>query len=322
MYRWFCAFLISLLLLVYPAYCQSPGIRGPVGGFVYSPSDHTLRPLRGVPGATYIAPAVLNGLDFASVSPAGDWALVSRSGLYTFEHGFSAGDPTESSVDGLIQAIDNVVWSRDGSFALLYSSSENQLQRVRLSATDITLDDPLDLSAWGTASTFAIDPAGHQIAFGIAGSGEYLLKVGQSPALLLNTTHPGPAAFDETGARLFMVDLDQQQVVVFDSGAGPIPFASLAREGSPLSPVGLAISSGGRYLSLADKTTRSVQVYETASQTLVNTIPLDFTPSRFEALSNGPTFLLNGDNRQDWLLVLDARQVPSVYFVPAAQEQL
>ena len=320
MYRWFCASVLSLILLAGRANSQSPGIRGPLGGFVYSPADRTLRPLRGIPGSTYIASPILNEVDSASVSPAGDWALIGKSGRFTFVRGLSGSAPAESSVDGLIQAVDNVTWNRDGSFALLYSSSGNRLQRVHLSNTDVILDDPLDLSSWGPASTFAIDPAGRQIAFGVAGSGVYLFKIGQSPALLYSTGRPGPSAFDDTGLHLYIVDLDQQQLVSFNSGSGPVPFASLARDGSALNPVGLAVSNGGRYLSLADKTTRAVQVYETTSQNLVNTIPLDFAPSRFEALSNGPSFLLNGDNRQEWLLVLDATQTPTVYFVPATQE--
>ena len=70
---------------------------------------------------------------------------------------------------------------------------------------------------------------------------------------------------------------------------------------------------------LADSTAQAVQVYETASGNLANTIPLDFSPSRFEALSPN-AFLLNGDNRNEWLQVLDGRQIPSISFVPANRE--
>src|SRR5262249_22707786 len=113
-----------------------------------------------------------------------------------------------------------------------------------------------------------------------------------------------------------------QQIVEFDSGAGPLLFASLAQpDGSPGDPAGLAVSGAGRYLLLADRTARSVRVYETSSQSLANSIPLDFSPTRLEPLSTGPTFLLNGDNSNEWLLVLDARQIPGVYFVPAVQQE-
>ena len=222
----------------------------------------------------------------------------------------------------MIDAVDRVVWSRDGAFALLYSSSGNQLQRVRLSDNSVLADAPVDLSSLGRVTTLAIDPAGRQIAFGVAGSGLYLCVTGQAPALLSSMAKPVAAAFDDTGLRLYAADLDQQQIVEFDSGSGPLPFASLAQpDGSVLNPVGLALSGDGRYLLLADRAAPAVFVYEIASQNLANTIPLDFAPSRFDALSTNKTFLLNGDNSNEWLLVLDASQIPVVYFVPASQQE-
>lgn len=225
--------------------------------------------------------------------------------------------PVESTPDDLIGAVDRVQWSPDGSYALLYSSSGNRLQRVRFSATGAAADTPLDLSPWGQATALALDPAGQQIAFGVAGSGLYLFRVGQSPALLSSMASPAAAAFDGTGLRLYAVDLGQQQIMEFDSGSSALAFASLAQADAPaVTPVGLAVSGDGRYLMLADSSAQAVRVYETASGNLANTIPLDFSPSRFDALTPG-TFLLNGDTSTEWLLVLDGRQVPSISFVPA-----
>jgi hypothetical protein len=82
-------------------------------------------------------------------------------------------------------------------------------------------------------------------------------------------------------------------------------------------PVGLAVSGDSRYLLLADAASRSICVYNTASHDLLNTIPLDFAPSRLEALSATPTFLLNGDRSNEWLMIMDAATSPRVYFVPA-----
>ena len=318
MSRWFCASIPFLILLAGPANPQSASFQGPLAGFVYSRSSRTVRPMLGIPDATYIASPLLSEVDSASVAPGCKWAFITKSGRNFFMHGLSDAAPVESSADGLIQAVDRVVWSRDGSFALIYSSSGAQLQRVHFSDTDVFADAPLDLSPWGQVTALAIDPTGQQIAFGVTGSGLYLFNTSQSPALLSSMAKPVAAAFDDTGLRLYAADLDLQQIVSFDSGSGPLPFASLAQpDGSALNPIGLAVSGGGQYLLLADSATRTVRVFETDSQNLVNTIPLDFAPSRFEALSAGPTFLLNGDNSNEWLLILDARQVPSVYFVPA-----
>jgi DNA-binding beta-propeller fold protein YncE len=321
MSRWFISITIAVLSLPGElANAQSTSFHGPISGFVYSHISRNVRPLFGIPGATYIGPSVLDGVDSASIAPGGKWALITKDGHSSLMQGLSDLAPAASSPDGLIDAVDRVRWNPDGSCAILYSSSGNQLQRVRFSDTGAVADTPVDLSPWGQATTLAIDPAGQQIAFGVAGGGLYLLQIGQSPALLSSMANPGSAAFDGTGQRLYAVDPDQQQIIEFDSGSGALPFASLTQSGAAaVTPVGLAVSGDGRYLVLADSTSQAVQVYEVASRKMTNTIPLDFTPSRFAALSGG-TFLLNGDNSNEWLLVLDARQIPSISFVPANQE--
>jgi DNA-binding beta-propeller fold protein YncE len=259
----------------------------------------------------------------ASVAPGGRWAFIARAGHTSFVRGLTNLAPLESSIDGLIDAVERIVWNHDGSSALLYSSSKSRLQRIQVSGNTIVADTPVDLSPWGRVTTLAIDPAGQQIAVGFAASGLYLFSAGQSPALLSPLGQPRAAAFDDTGRSLFVTDLDTRRILQFQSGAGVSEFASLAQpDGPDLNPVGLAVSSGGRYLMLADSTTRSIFVYETNSRSLANTIPLDFSPSRFEALSASPVFLLNGNDPKEWLLVLDASQTPVVYFVPANGEEL
>jgi hypothetical protein len=81
------------------------------------------------------------------------------------------------------------------------------------------------------------------------------------------------------------------------------------------------IDAGDRYLWLAYAATQSVFVYETSSRSLPNTLPLNFAPSRFEAISAAPVLLLTGDRGKEWLLVLDASQVPVSYFVPGDVEE-
>ncbi len=313
--------LAFLLPLAGRAVAQSANLQGPVSGYVYFAASRSVRPLLGVPGATLIGPSLLSQVDWASVAPGGKRALVSRAGSVRLVSGLPEGEPAESSLR-LIEAIDRVTWSRGGTFAALYSSATGQLQRVRFADSDAFADPPVELSPMGPASTLAIEPAGQQIAFGVAGSGLYLLHSGQSPVLLSSMAHPAGAAFDESGRRLYAIDLDTKRILEFDSGSGAIEFASLAEtDGPSLDPVGLAVSAGGRYLLLADRISRSVRVYETASGRLANTIRLDIAPSRFEALSGEPSFLLNGDRPGDWLWILNASQNPEVYFVPASMEE-
>ncbi len=317
--------IISSLLILGSAAavaCAQPtSFQGPISGFVYNHGSRTIRPLLGIPGAARIGAPILNEVDFASIAPNGKWAFLTKGGQSSLVQGLTDTAPANLPADGLIDAVDRAVWNRDGSYVLLYSSSGNRLQRVRIADSGAVPDSPMDLSAWGTATTLAIDPAGRQIAFGIAGSGLYLFQAGQTPALLSSMTQPSVAAFDGAGKRLYAVDLDRQSIWAFDSGASALELVTLAPADAPgITPVGLAVSGDGRSLLLAVSSARAIQVYDSTSGSLANTIPLDFTPSRFEALSPAPTFLLNGDNTSEWLLVLDARQLPGVSFVPANQE--
>jgi len=312
---------VILITLTGSAYPQSPSFAGPTTGFVYTKAARTIQPLLGIPGSTYLGSPVTKEVEFASVAPGGAWAFVRTSHRGSFVSGIGGDSVTPTTVSGLIDAVNQVTWSRDGSFALIYSSSGNQLQRVQFSATGVSADPPLDLSPWGQAGSLAIDSTGQSIAFAVAGSGLFLFHAGQSPVKVSSMSQPAAVAFDDTGHRLFAADLDQQQILEFDSGAGPTVFASLAQpDGSVFRPVGIAVSGGGRYLLLADGAGQAVRVYDLATQTLGNSLPLDFAPTRLEAVSSAPTFVLNGDNRQEWLMMLDARQTPTTYFVPAGQE--
>jgi hypothetical protein len=261
----------------------------------------------------------LSEVDSASISPGGEWAWITKAGRSAFVRGLPA-LAAESTPGGLIDGIDGVAWTRDGTFALLRSSSGRQLQRVRFSPGGALADAPIDFSPSGRITTMAIDPLGRQIAVGVAGVGLYLFDADHSPALL-SPMEPAAATFDNSGRRLYAVDLGTQRILEFDSGSGPVEFASLADSSTPpLNPAGLAVSGNERYLALADSAARVVRVYETASRSLVNTIPLDFAPARLEPLSPAPVFLLNSASGSEWLL-LDAREVPVVYFVPASREE-
>src|SRR6201982_2871483 len=99
-----------VILLEAVGSAQPPALQfeGPVAGFIYSRQSHSLRPVLGIPGSSYMGPAMLNDVDSASISPGAGWAWVTRSGHSTFIRGLSAGVPAELSPDGLIDAVDRV----------------------------------------------------------------------------------------------------------------------------------------------------------------------------------------------------------------------
>jgi hypothetical protein len=299
-----------------PAHAQINAFDIPTAGIVYSYGSRAIRPVIGFPGSAYIGKAILTDLNESWVAPGGKWAIVNtpdHSGLVNL-----LAAPSNAAVTGMIDGIDRAAWSRDASFAVLYSSSTAQLQRIKLSNNQVSLDPPMDLGPWGVPATLAIDPAG-LVAFGITGAGLYVVNGNQTPTLLLSMIRPTAAAFSDSG-RLYAVDRETARIVEFAADGSPSDFATVeVSAGAEFQPVGLAVSGSGKYVVVADRGTQSLRVWETATRTPLDSIPLDFVPAVMERLAAGSTFLLNRPRATEWLLVLDATDIPRVYFVPAGE---
>jgi len=270
----------------------------------------------GIRGSSYIGSPVLSDIDSASIAPDGKWIFVTREGRPLFVRGLS--DPAPA--DGLIDAVDLVGWSSDASFAVLYSSSAGLLQRVRLTADQVAPEKPADINPWGAVTALAIDPSGRRIAFGVAGSGIHLVEDSKSPYRVLSMPSPAAVAFADNG-RFYAVDGSTGLIAEFAPDLSPSEFAVVETAGGSgaWEPVGLAVSANGARLIVADRGSRTVLIYETATRTLMNTIGLDHAPSGIDRLSSS-SYLLNRPRGKEWLLVLDATDTPAVYFVPAAEE--
>jgi hypothetical protein len=311
----------SLAFLAASANAQPGGFHTPTTGFVYSQGSRSVRPLVGIPGAAYPGPAVLNDVSGAWIAPGGKWAFVTRADHPAFVRGLMDPVPSESAPEGLIDGVDRVVWNRDGSFAVLYSSSGVRLQRVHLADDQISAEAPVDLSSWGSPVTLAIDPAGRRIAFGITGSGVFAIEGDQGPVLVVSMDRPAAMTFSDSG-RLYAVDAGMRRIVQFGMDLSPSDFASVeAADGVEFDPVGLAVSGSDKYLMVADRGTQSLRVFEIATQMPAGAIGLDFAPVAVERLSTGATFTLNRPRAAEWLLVLDATDMPRVYFVPGGEEK-
>ena len=299
-----------------PAFAQTAGMRGPVSGFLYQRGSRALRPVVGIPGAAYAGTPILDDIEAAWVAPGGKWAIVARDGRPALVP-LSGLTPGEPSGTALLEAADRVVWSRDGSAALLYSSTRNLLQFVRISGGVPFAGYPIDLSPWGAAAALAIDTSGHRIAVGITGAGLFVFDAGQSPALLSAMEQPTAAAFDDSG-RIYAVDGASQRVFQFNPDEGGTEFAVLSVPDGTRADVS-ALSVSGPYVMLADRAAQAVRVYDAASHALTNTLPLEFAPARIEAVS-GTLFALNGDGENEFRL-LDVRNTPAIFFVPAPAEE-
>src|SRR5262245_9826140 len=86
-------------------------VGGPVSGIVFDQKSHSLRPMIGVPGASYLGSPLLEGLDAAAVSPDGTLALAVSEGRLLLVSGLPDAASAGAPVDGAVSGADRLAWS-------------------------------------------------------------------------------------------------------------------------------------------------------------------------------------------------------------------
>ena len=102
--------LLSLLILVMFASLgaaqDGTALSGPVSGFVFDQGAHALRPVLGMPGASYLGAPVLDGLEAAGVSPDGSAALAVKEGALLLVAGLRSAEASAAALEGAIGGAD------------------------------------------------------------------------------------------------------------------------------------------------------------------------------------------------------------------------
>jgi hypothetical protein len=293
-------------------------LSGPVPGFVFERSSHSIRPIFGVPGSSYLGPCVADGFDAASVSPLGVSALATQSGkLYFIRHLNST--PDSMPLVGAISGATLFSWSQDGLSAALYSVDSRQAQLLRNLDGAPTIEDPIDLSSLnGPVSALAFD--GKRLLIGAGGV--YLADGQSAPKLLAQATNPLALALDSAKGDLYIADQASNQIWMVRGYAGDATPMLFADERSGVaSPVGIRVSGDGRRLLIANSGSKAIDAMEISTRATLGHLDLDFAPGRMETLGFGSLSLLNFGTADSPLYVLDSGGDLAVYFVPAGGGQ-
>lgn len=307
---------LSLLLCLAPVAAvaqEAARLSGPVSGIIFDSKLHALRPMVGVPGASYLGDALLTGLDAASVSPAGDRALAAAEGRLLLVTGLRDAAVQSVVLDGAIDAVDNIAWSSDGAFAAVYSSAGASAQVVRDAARNAAAGTAIDVPF--AVSALAVGADGEIVA--AAAGGVYLLAPGAAPRLLAPMA--GAAALAVRGTSLYAADAAAGQLWLIEHFATS-PAASVFADGLE-SPVGVALSADGKRILVASSQAKTVRVFDAASRAAVRQVDLDVTPTRLAGFGGRDVWLLNAADGTDPLFVATGGDEPAAWFVPAGREQ-
>lgn len=311
---------LSLILCALPVVGiaqDRTAVGGPVSGFVFDQKTQALRPVVGVPGAAYLGSAALESLDAAAVSPDGSAALAVREGKLLLVTGLKA-QPAAVEIEGAIAGVNRIAWAADGLSAAVYAAASRQAQMLsKLDGTPVA-DAAVDLSAVsGTLTALAAAGGGMVAGFADeAAGGVYFIQAGAEPKLISSAARPSAVAV--AGSDLFFADQDRGQVwqvTGFAGDATPLLFAD-----GLASPVG--VQAAGNRLFIANSGDNTLAIFDVNARTSVGQLALDAAPAMLEACGTRALWLLNtagGDGEP--LYVLDGRDNPAVYFVPAGREQ-
>lgn len=309
-------------------------VSGPVLGYVLDSRTHSLRPINGIPGSSHIGTPLNLAFPVTAfaLSSASSFALVvSGEGdhpVYLIRN-FGTGSRFLESIEGAVNGADRIVLNADSSAAALYSAEARRLQIVRGLPDHPQAGPLLDLSSIsGQVTALALDRRGARLLI-TASDGEqgglYLFDTSADPQALprriANFPSPSALALLHEDRDVVVADATLNQLVLTRDFAGSADAFLLAGERDGMSnPVGIEISADGSRIFIANDGTRSLDVWNLATQSTEARMALDAAPSRLVRLQGPATFLLN-DVGDDPLLILDTSENLAVYFVPAGRDQ-
>jgi hypothetical protein len=319
-----CRVFIALCAFAVSGWAQSTaGVAGPVTGFIFDAQSGAVRPMLGIPGAAYLGQLVVTGLNSASVAPDGSAALavqqLGRLVLYTGLRG--ANPPVALSVPGAIAAADHFAWATNGtgSAAAVYCSRTGKAQILSDLAQSPVASAPIDLSGLpGTVTAMAFD--GQRLIVGVASNeagGIYLASPSSGIQRIAHAV--SPSAINLAGASLYFADNQAQQIWQVQSYAGTPAAVLFSNDSSISSPAGLQLSADGQRLYSVNAGNRTLSIYDIVSRSPVQSLDLNFTPTRLDLFGDSSTFLLNGTGQGPLYVVRDGGAgKAAVYFVPTA----
>src|ERR1017187_576872 len=318
---------IALCALAISGWAQtSAGVAGPVTGFIFDAQVGAVRPMLGIPGAAYLGNVVAAGMNAASVAPDGSAALavqqLGRLVLYTGLR--SATPPVALHVPGAIAGVDHFAWapinnaSSAFSAAVVYSSRTGQAQILTSLAQSPVAAAPIDLSVLpGQVTALSFD--GQRLIVGVASNEAGGIYLASASSGIQRIAHAAsPSAIDLAGNSLYFADNQSQQIWQVQSYAGTPATVLFANDSGISSPAGLQVSADGQRLYAANAGSRTLAVYDIASRSPVQSLDLNFTPTRLDRFGDSSTFLLNGAGQEPLYVVRDGGPgKAAVYFVPA-----
>lgn len=337
--------LVTFLAVAGGLTAQSGSLRGPLAGYVYDHAERAIRPIMGVPGASYLDQPVVSELDFASVSPHGDSALVVAAKQLYLLTGLGTGQPRWQPLEKA--GVSLAAWSEDANSAVVYCAESGTMRLWSGLDAGAPSGSPARLSPRGRSGggrqgggqdgprrvelvgleqrggvvrAVAVNNRG-QVVAGVAddaAGGLYLLNHSLAPRLIASIERPGGVVLAGNGADLYAADRGRSEVLEIRNFAGAADIVQFAGPDRGVrDPVAVGVSRDGGSLLVASAE-RTLTTFNLASRSPTARIELDFEPTALGRLGGGELWLLNSRESSGGVLRMATDEGrPRVYFVPS-----
>jgi hypothetical protein len=292
-------------------------MRGPVSGLIVDQQTRAVRPIVGIAGSAYAGAAANGEAEFALAAADGRTAFIVRRATLYAVRDLDTDSPVWKHLGESKSAIGSAAWSEDAKSLAVYFPSTSRLRLWTGAQDQPESAGDIDLSAIEGRVTALAVAADDPTAFATIETAEtgalYVLRAGQSPRLLQVLGRGSILAL--SGSSLYVADRERNEVARIENWDSNLSITTVATALHGIAgPVGIALSSGGERLLIANSESRKVIALNARNSAVVAVVDLDFTPTRLQA--SGKVFLLaEGEAGQRPAQVLEPAGM-TLHFVP------
>ena len=301
---------------------QQTSLSGPVEAFTFDGPTRGLRAVFGFPGAASFGPALSDNLDLASVAPLQNYGIAFENGKCLFVSGLGSKTISTVALAGVAKYPDGIVWSGNGSLAILYSQAGGWFQTITGFPSAPVAGALVDLSSLaGSFSAIAVDAPGKQIAVGFRGDNGAVYQVGGGQAFtpLASMAQPVSLSFSNNGQTLYALDAASIQVTAVTLSSHGLQTLALTGMTNPVAIQSLEDSQNRQLLYVAGGSDRILRILDVATQQVLTDVPLNLQPSSLNPFGSGSFVLAFRSQSTNPLWLFTSTPQPGAYFVPAVQ---
>ena len=296
-------------------------VNGPIEGFLFDAPAGTLRAVQGVPGSATLGTSIADGVDFGSVAPRQNYAIIFQAGKCQIVSNLNSAPAPTTVISGVSGQPEGIVWSTNGTLAILYSRSGNWIQTLTGLPNAPTSGPYLDISSLGgTLSAVASDPQGKRIAISVSGvsGGVYWTSDSQSFVPVLQSPNVIALSFSADGTNLYALDNAAPELAVVDLNTFSSQSLPLDGLSNPVAVRPDQDPQGREVIYVASGSDRLIRIIDVASQQILTDVPLNIAPTGVDVLGAHSFVIASRSEPDQPLWLFTSNPLPATYFVPAA----